>query len=277
MFRRALNAKIDLSCIDHIIQGIEDDQPRFNKWCEKMAKRKQDDEDKLCCVCYECEADQPLKCSHKLCPTCYDKLTQCPLCREQFKEPVDDSRAEHERLQRLLADLNEWNARPIDVVIKNHTNDATTFDIVLRTVDIANQITQWLDSRDTIHYTYTPIQRKIMNISSFDIIVELIQLMANNNQRVELVIYHDCMFCVRVTNNADGSFEARCNKRQRTYNLINYIARSGNVWGSLSSHHQWDNRVTGIRNLTCLMIFLSLPIDQQLEERVHEDNDDDEW
>ena len=90
MFRRALNTKIDLTCIDRIIQGIEDDQPRFNKWCENMAKRKQDDEDKICCVCYECEADQPLKCSHKLCPTCYDKLTQCPLCREQFKEPVDE-------------------------------------------------------------------------------------------------------------------------------------------------------------------------------------------
>ena len=35
MFRRALITKIDLTCIDHIIQGIEDDQPRFNKWCEK--------------------------------------------------------------------------------------------------------------------------------------------------------------------------------------------------------------------------------------------------
>ena len=90
MFRRALNATIDLSCIDRIIQGIADDQPGFNKWCEKMAKRKQDDEDKICCVCYECEADKPLKCSHKLCPTCYDKLTQFPLCREQFKEPVEE-------------------------------------------------------------------------------------------------------------------------------------------------------------------------------------------
>jgi hypothetical protein len=30
MFRRALNAKIDLSCIDRIMQGIKDDQPRFD-------------------------------------------------------------------------------------------------------------------------------------------------------------------------------------------------------------------------------------------------------
>ena len=31
MFHRALNVKIDLSCIDRIVQGIKDDQPRFDK------------------------------------------------------------------------------------------------------------------------------------------------------------------------------------------------------------------------------------------------------
>ena len=50
MFQRALNIKIDLTCIDRIMQGIKDDQPRFDKWCEVMAKRKQDEEDKICCV-----------------------------------------------------------------------------------------------------------------------------------------------------------------------------------------------------------------------------------
>jgi hypothetical protein len=82
MFERALNIKIDLSCIDRIVQGIKDDQPRFDKWCEVMAKRKQDEEDKLCCVCYECEADQPLNCSHKLCLTCSTRVDKCPLCRK---------------------------------------------------------------------------------------------------------------------------------------------------------------------------------------------------
>ena len=38
MFERALIIKIDLSCIDRIMQGIKDDQPRFDKWCEVMAK-----------------------------------------------------------------------------------------------------------------------------------------------------------------------------------------------------------------------------------------------
>ena len=38
MFERALNIKIDLTCIDRIMQGIKDDQPRFDKWCEIMAK-----------------------------------------------------------------------------------------------------------------------------------------------------------------------------------------------------------------------------------------------
>ena len=38
MFQPAIIIKIDLSCIDRIMQGIEDDQPRFDKWCEVMAK-----------------------------------------------------------------------------------------------------------------------------------------------------------------------------------------------------------------------------------------------
>ena len=39
MFERALIIKIDLSCIDRIMQGIKDDQPQFDKWCEVMAKK----------------------------------------------------------------------------------------------------------------------------------------------------------------------------------------------------------------------------------------------
>jgi hypothetical protein len=50
MFRRALNTKIDLSCVDRIMQGIEDDRPRFDKLCEIIGKRKQNKDDKLCCI-----------------------------------------------------------------------------------------------------------------------------------------------------------------------------------------------------------------------------------
>ena len=39
MFQRAIIIKIDLSCIDRIMQGIKDDQPQFDKWCEVMAKK----------------------------------------------------------------------------------------------------------------------------------------------------------------------------------------------------------------------------------------------
>jgi len=38
MFLRAINLNIDLTCIDNIMQGIKDDQPLFDKWCEVMAK-----------------------------------------------------------------------------------------------------------------------------------------------------------------------------------------------------------------------------------------------
>jgi len=38
LFLRAINLNIDLTCIDNIMQGIKDDQPLFDKWCEVMAK-----------------------------------------------------------------------------------------------------------------------------------------------------------------------------------------------------------------------------------------------
>ena len=50
LFRRALNTKIDLSCIDRIKRDIQDDRPRFDKWCDIMAKRKEEKDDKLCCI-----------------------------------------------------------------------------------------------------------------------------------------------------------------------------------------------------------------------------------
>jgi hypothetical protein len=49
---------------------------------------------------------------------------------------------------------------------------------------------------------------------------------------------------------------------------------SGNRWGGL---YTGTYQVSGIENLTCLMSFLSLPIEQQLEERVHEGGNEDAW
>ncbi len=261
MFRRALITKIDLTCIDHIIQGIQNDKPRFDKWCEIMAKRKQDEEDKICCVCYECEADQPLKCSHKLCPTCYDKLTQCPLCRKCYKEPVDDSIAEHERFQRLLAAHIAWNARTIDVKIK--MRNADIFDISFPSVARAIQIQRWLKSRG-IRYRVNSNKLSIRGIGN---IIQMVVQLVEQDMRVEISIRH-----ATVRNERNGKYEVRCSSMQHAYNLINYIVDSGHRWSTLA-----DYRVSGIEDITCLMNFLTLPIEQQLQERVHEDDDEDEW
>ena len=42
----------------------------------------------LCLLCFEQFANAPLKCSHKLCPSCYEKLDACPLRRVKFKDDV---------------------------------------------------------------------------------------------------------------------------------------------------------------------------------------------
>jgi hypothetical protein len=59
---------------------------------------------------------------------------------------------------------------------------------------------------------------------------------------------------------------------QHAYNVINYIVEHGSRWGGAIS-----SRVDGLENLTCLMNFLTLPIQQQLQERVHEVDGEDEW
>ena len=46
---------------------------------------KADEEKYMCNVCYEPFANVKLNCPHFLCPTCYDKLDTCPMCRKQFK------------------------------------------------------------------------------------------------------------------------------------------------------------------------------------------------
>lgn len=61
---------------------------------EAVEKRLAADEDaQMCCVCYEPFANARLKCVHRLCPECFDKLDTCPMCRTVYKErpPPDDT------------------------------------------------------------------------------------------------------------------------------------------------------------------------------------------
>ena len=53
---------------------------------EIKERLKADEEEMTCCVCFELFANVKLECSHKLCPTCHDKLDTRPLCRVRFKE-----------------------------------------------------------------------------------------------------------------------------------------------------------------------------------------------
>ena len=79
LFRRVLNTKIDLTCIDRIKQGIQNDQARFDKLCKVIAKC---NEDNVCCICLDGLATVELSCCHKLCPYCSTRVNKCPLCRK---------------------------------------------------------------------------------------------------------------------------------------------------------------------------------------------------
>lgn len=184
LLRHALNTKIDLTCLDCITQSIQHDQPRFEKLCE-IAEAKKHEDDNVCCVCYDREADQPLKCSHKLCLTCYDKLIKCPLCREQYKEPVDENKA---RVQDLLAELgriqgimdesDEWHRRPVDVLITNYHSIDEAEDLMRRAVAL--------------------------------------------HQRFEMTL-RNRQYSVKVTNQEDGRFKANCNTLAHAWNLKTFI------------------------------------------------------
>ena len=106
-----------------------------------------------------------------------------------------------------------------------------------------------------------------LSIRGMENIIELVRQLVEQNMRVEISIRH-----ATVTNQMDGKYQVRCSSMQHAYNLINYIVDNGSRWGGLIS-----SRVDGLENLTCLMNFLTLPIEQQLQERVHEVDDEDGW
>jgi hypothetical protein len=57
------------------------------RFCRKLEQQLEADyEAYKCCVCYDPLANVPLKCPHRLCPDCFEKLDTCPLCRTRFRE-----------------------------------------------------------------------------------------------------------------------------------------------------------------------------------------------
>jgi len=41
-------------------------------------------EEDICYVCYGREATKVLRCSHKLCYHCYERMNKCPMCRMPY-------------------------------------------------------------------------------------------------------------------------------------------------------------------------------------------------
>ena len=50
-----------------------------------IEKRQQERADKICGVCYDCEATCRLDCMHKICERCYPMMDKCPFCRKDYK------------------------------------------------------------------------------------------------------------------------------------------------------------------------------------------------
>lgn len=69
-------------------------------------------EDRRCPVCYEFEASRALQCCHKLCHTCYDRLSLCPICRTPYNNESDDESYPHIHTPR-----STWN------YLNHETND----------------------------------------------------------------------------------------------------------------------------------------------------------
>ena len=250
MFERALIIKIDLTCIDRIMQGIKDDQPRFDKWCEIMAKKQQDEDDKLCCVCYDLEATQPLKCSHQLCPTCYDKLTHCPLCRTCYKEPVV---VRDEHFERELTD--DWYQRPLDffITIRN-----TRFVVCFRTEWFCQQ---WLFESHVVNWDQ-PDDENIIELYDVNDVIDLMECAVMRRLRFKMVLEHP-LHTVILDNQENRRFRAVCTRLQHAMNLQAYI---GTGRCGYSSNGPTRHLITDIPCLSDLMSFLSLPFHVQVRE-----------
>jgi len=66
-----------------IMVKIEKLEANITRHLKLIEKRQQERADKICGVCYDCEATCKLDCVHKLCDKCYPKMDSCPFCRKK--------------------------------------------------------------------------------------------------------------------------------------------------------------------------------------------------
>jgi hypothetical protein len=64
--------------------NIEKLEANITSNLKQIEKRREEREDKICGVCYDCEATCKLDCVHKLCDKCYPKMDSCPFCRKTY-------------------------------------------------------------------------------------------------------------------------------------------------------------------------------------------------
>ena len=64
--------------------NIEKLEANITSNLKQIEKRREEREDKICGVCYDCEATCKLDCVHKLCEKCYPKMDSCPFCRKIY-------------------------------------------------------------------------------------------------------------------------------------------------------------------------------------------------
>ena len=93
-----------INFLEKLNNKLTRDDLRVRQYFEKKK------EDVTCIVCYENEADRVLKCCHKLCGNCYDKLCKCPLCRCYYKSTYDDG-YEYENDSEAYIDTDEYLAQ----------------------------------------------------------------------------------------------------------------------------------------------------------------------
>jgi hypothetical protein len=68
-----------------IMVKIEKLGANLTRHLKLIEKRQQERADKICGVCYDCEATCKLNCIHKLCERCYPMMEKCPFCRKEYK------------------------------------------------------------------------------------------------------------------------------------------------------------------------------------------------
>ena len=44
-----------------------------------------------CTICFVNEQNTVLPCAHKVCENCYEKITECPFCRNKINKPITNT------------------------------------------------------------------------------------------------------------------------------------------------------------------------------------------